>query len=428
MRLVDTARLAMGAVIAHRSRSLLTSLGIAVGIAAVVLLTSIGEGVHRFVLQEFSQFGTNIIAVTPGKTETFWISGAQISNVRPLSLDDSVALERLEHVVAVMPVVQGNAQVEFDGRTRRTMILGVGSELPQVWSMDVSLGRFFPPDDQRAPRAFVILGAKVRNELFGERNPLGQRLGVGGDRYRVIGVMEAKGQFLGFDLDDAVYVPAGKALELFNRESLMEIDLVYRAGSSADTVRAGIERILSARHGSEDFTVTTQQQMLDVLGSVLDVLTFAVAALGGISLFVGGVGILTIMTIAVRERRAEVGLLRRPRCPPRSGAAPVLVRVAATVRRRRSRRTCSRSWTRSDHHGLRAVVARAPIVGVRIPCGNAGCASWSHRRRSSGTPRSPTAASGCPARRSRSPLTHGNIESRRLAARMPIQQRRWSRS
>ncbi len=310
MRLTDISRLAVGAVIAHRSRSLLTSLGIAVGIAAVVLLTSIGEGVHRFVLQEFSQFGTNIIAVTPGKTETFGISGAQISNVRPLSLDDSAALGRLEHVVAAMPVVQGNAQVEFDGRTRRTTILGVGSELPQVWSMDVSLGRFLPPDDQRAARAFVVLGAKVRSELFGQRNPLGQRLGVGGDRYRVIGVMESKGQFLGFDLDDAVYVPAGKALELFNRESLMEIDLVYRAGSSADTVLAGIERILRARHGSDDFTITTQQQMLDVLGSVLDVLTFAVAALGGISLFVGGVGILTIMTIAVRERRAEVGLLR----------------------------------------------------------------------------------------------------------------------
>jgi len=310
VRVIDMSRLAAGAVIAHRGRSLLTSLGIAVGIAAVVLLTSIGEGVHRFVLQEFSQFGTNIIAVTPGKTETFGISGAQISNVRPLSLDDSAALGRLEHVVAVMPVVQGNAQVEFDGRTRRTMILGVGSELPQVWSMDVSAGRFLPPDDQRAPRAFVVLGAKVRSELFGDRNPLGQRLGVGGGRYRVIGVMETKGQFLGFDLDDAVYVPAGKALELFNRESLMEIDLVYRAGSSADSVRAGIERILRARHGSDDFTVTTQQQMLDVLGSVLDVLTFAVAALGGISLFVGGVGILTIMTIAVRERRAEVGLLR----------------------------------------------------------------------------------------------------------------------
>ena len=310
MRAIDLARLAAGSVAAHRSRSLLTSLGIAVGIAAVVLLTSIGEGVHRFVLQEFSQFGTNIIAVTPGKTETFGISGAQVSNVRPLSLDDSAALGRLEQVVAVMPVVQGNAQVESEGRTRRTMVLGVGSELPLVWSMDVSAGRFLPPDDQRAPRAFAVLGAKVRSELFGNRNPLGQRLRVGGGRYRVVGVMEAKGQFLGFDLDDAVYVPAGKALELFDRESLMEIDLVYRAGSSADNVRASIERLLRARHGSEDFTVTTQQQMLDVLGSVLDVLTFAVAALGGISLFVGGVGILTIMTIAVRERRSEIGLLR----------------------------------------------------------------------------------------------------------------------
>jgi putative ABC transport system permease protein len=307
---MDLARLSAGAVVAHRSRSLLTSLGIAVGIAAVVLLTSIGEGVHRFVLQEFTQFGTNIIAVTPGKTETLGISGAQISNVRPLSLDDSAALERLEQVTAVVPVVQGNAEVEFAGRTRRTMILGVGSELPLVWSMGVSAGRFLPPDNQRAPRALVVLGSKVREELFGDRNPLGQRLRVGGNRYRVIGVMESKGQFLGFDLDDAVYVPAAKALELFNRESLMEIDLVYRAGASAESVRAGIERIMRARHGSEDFTVTTQQQMLDVLGSVLDVLTFAVAALGGISLFVGGVGILTIMTIAVRERRAEIGLFR----------------------------------------------------------------------------------------------------------------------
>jgi putative ABC transport system permease protein len=310
VRLIDLSSLAAGAVAAHRSRSVLTALGIAVGIAAVVLLTSIGEGVQRFVLAEFSQFGTNIIAVTPGKTETFGMSGAQISNVRPLSLDDTAALGRIEQVVAVMPVVQGNAEVEFDGRTRRTMILGVGTELPRVWSMNVSAGRFLPADDQRAPRAFVVLGAKVRSELFGDRNPLGQRLRVGGDRYRVIGVMESKGQFLGFDLDDAVYVPAGKALELFNRESLMEIDLVYRGGASVESVRASIERLLRSRHGAEDFTVTTQQQMLDILGSVLDVLTFAVAALGGISLFVGGVGILTIMTIAVRERRTEIGLLR----------------------------------------------------------------------------------------------------------------------
>ena len=146
--------------------------------------------------------------------------------------------------------------------------------------------------------------------MFGERNPLGQRIRVGGERYRVIGVMEPKGQMLGIDLDDSVYIPTANALRLFNRDSLMEIDLIYREGAPVDEVVAGIKRILGARHGREDFTITTQQQMLDVLGNILDVLTFAVGALGGISLFVGGIGILTIMSIAVNERTREIGLLR----------------------------------------------------------------------------------------------------------------------
>jgi len=190
------------------------------------------------------------------------------------------------------------------------MVLGVGPEAPRVWRMQVAAGRFLPPDDHRTARNFAVLGSTVRKELFGNQNPLGEPVRVGGDRYRVIGIMEAKGQFLGFDLDDAIYVPAGKALELFNRESLMEIDLLYRAGTPVEEVTAAAQRLMLSRHGHEDFTVITQQQMLDVLGSVLNVLTFAVGALGGISLLVGGVGILTIMTIAVNERVSEIGLLR----------------------------------------------------------------------------------------------------------------------
>ncbi|NIR31832.1 MAG: FtsX-like permease family protein [Gammaproteobacteria bacterium] len=310
MLTVDLARLAAGAVLAHRLRSFLTALGIAVGIAAVVLLTAIGEGVHRFVLAEFTQFGTNLIAITPGKTETFGMSGAVISNVRPMSLDDAVALERLEQVVATVPVVQGNAQVESRDRRRRATIFGVGARVPEVWRMDVSLGRFLPRHEERSPRAYAVLGAKLHRELFGARNPLGQRLRVGGDRYRVIGVMETKGQFLGVDLDDAVYIPAAKALELFDRESLMEIDLLYRQETRVEDAVAAVRRLLVDRHGHEDFTIITQQQMLDVLGRVLNILTFAVGALGGISLFVGGVGILTIMVIAVAERTAEIGLMR----------------------------------------------------------------------------------------------------------------------
>lgn len=310
MRARDLFRFSLQALFAYRLRSLLTTLGIAVGIAAVVLLTAIGEGIHRFVLAEFTQFGTNLLAVVPGKTQTFGISSAVISNIRPLSLDDAEALARLEPIIAAVPLVNGNAAVETNRRSRRAIVFGVGHEVPRVWSMTVALGRFLPRDDPRAPRAYAVLGAKLRQELFGNGNPLGQRIRIGGDRYRVVGVMEPKGQFLGFDLDDAVYLPASNTLQLFDRESLMEIDLLYQAGRPVEAVVASVRRLLTKRHGVEDFTIVTQQQMLDVLGSVLDVVTFIVGALGGISLLVGGVGIGTIMTIAVAERTAEIGLLR----------------------------------------------------------------------------------------------------------------------
>ncbi|MGA9477473.1 MAG: ABC transporter permease [Desulfobacterales bacterium] len=306
----DLIRLSLGAVFSHRLRSFLTALGIAVGVAAVVLLTSLGEGVHRFVLSEFTQFGTNLIGINPGKTTTVGVSGAIISNVRPMTLDDAEAMKRIPEVTTSVPVVQGNAPVEFEKRSRRTYIFGVGPEAPVVWRIKVAKGQFLPPDDPRSPRALAVLGSKVQNELFGSRNPLGQRVRIGGERYRVVGVMESKGQMLGFDLDDAVYIPAARALSLFNRESLMEIDLLYAVGAGAGQVAERARKLLIARHGSEDFTITTQEQMLEVLGSILNILTLAVSAVGGISLLVGGVGILTIMIIAVNERTAEVGLLR----------------------------------------------------------------------------------------------------------------------
>ncbi len=309
MRFQDELNLATGAVRFSGLRSGLTALGIAVGIAAVVLLTSIGAGVHRYVLNEFTQFGTNLIGINPGRTTTHGIPG-MLRTIRPLTIADAQALRRVRYVETTVPVVQGNAEVEAQTRSRRTNVTGVGSDFPQVFRFGISAGRFLPADDPNAARAFAVLGAKLKQELFGARNPLGERIRVGGDRYRIIGVMEAKGTVLGFDIDDAIYIPAAKALELFNRESLLEIDVLYAAGAPADEVVAGIRRVLMARHGLEDFTITTQQQMLDVLGSVLNVLTFAVGALGGISLLVGGVGILTIMIIAVTERTAEIGLLR----------------------------------------------------------------------------------------------------------------------
>jgi putative ABC transport system permease protein len=305
----DFAAFTLGAIGAHRVRSLLTVTGIAIGVAAVVLLTAIGEGVHRFVLAEFSQFGTNLIAVYPGKTSTLGLSGALISTVRPLSMRDAGALKRLPDVEAVVPMVQGNAAVEAGARSRRTTIFGVGAAVPEVWRMRPAIGRFLPEDEGQA-RAYAVLGTKVQRELFGDVPSLGARVRIGGEPYRVLGVMEPKGQMLGFDLDDSVFIPVSRALALFNREGLMELDLLYFAGASSASVASQVRELLKRRHGAEDFTIITQDQMLNVLGSVMDVLTATVGSLGGISLAVGGIGILTIMTIAVRERRREIGLLR----------------------------------------------------------------------------------------------------------------------
>ena len=310
MYLQDITQMTINAVRSQRMRSFLTALGIAVGIGSVVLLTSLGEGLHRFMLAEFTQFGTNLIGINPGKVTTHGISGGLISNVRPLSIEDGEALKRIPEVVDVVSVVQGNAAVEAGKRVRRTTIYGIDSAAPQVLKLNVAAGRFLPDDPPRAARSFAVLGSKVSEELFGAGQVLGERVRIGSESFRVIGTMESKGQMLGFDLDDAVYIPTAKALAMFNRESLMEIDVLYREGVSSENVAEKIRKILIARHGSEDFTITTQEKMLEVLGSVLNILTLAVGALGGISLLVGGVGILTIMTIAVNERTNEIGLLR----------------------------------------------------------------------------------------------------------------------
>ncbi len=297
-------------VFAHPMRSALTALGIGIGVTAVVLLTSIGEGLNRYVVEEFTQFGTTTLAVQPGKANTLGMSPGVLNSTRPLTLADAEAIARVPYVQAAVPSVSGSATIEANDRERTVNVFAVGPDFDEAFKFRVAIGSFLPHDEIERPRALCVLGAKVAAEIFGGRNPLAQRVRIGTDRFRVVGVMEPKGQMLGFDLDDSVYIPAARGLELFNREGLQEIDALYSPSAPVDEVVAEVTRLLVARHGAEDFTITTQQQMLDVLGKILNVLTLGVAALGGISLLVGGVGIFTIMTIAVRERTQEIGLLR----------------------------------------------------------------------------------------------------------------------
>lgn len=312
----DWLRLATSPVTSQPGKSVLTALGIAIGIAAVTLLTTLGHGVRQYVLDSFSQFGTRIIAITPGHSETAGMAGGLISSVRLLTLDDAEALARITGSEWVVSNVQGSGPVRYGERVRSTEILGTTSDFNQAWDFPLAMGKFLPDTGGNSP-AVTVIGNTLYRELFRSENPLGKFIRIGGQRYRVIGVMQPKGSTLGFDLDDMAYIPADRALTLFNREGLMEVDVVFSEGTTSSQMLERIKAVMMKRHGQEDFTLTSQDEMLSSMNRILGILTIGVAALGGISLLVGGVGIFTIMTTNLTERTAEIGLLRAIGCPRR---------------------------------------------------------------------------------------------------------------
>jgi putative ABC transport system permease protein len=303
--------LALRAVRAHRLRSALSMLGIAIGIAAVILLTSLGEGARRHIIDQFSQFGTNVLAINPGKAETVGIPGMLGGTTQKLTLDDAEALRRLPGVVELVPIAFGMARVEGGGRGRSVFVYGCTPALSQVWRWKLRTGSYWPGGDPRRGPTLAVLGPTLKRELFGERDALGEFVKIAGTRFRVTGIMEPKGQMLGFDLDDAAFIPVARAMKIFNLDELGEIDLIFTNAQVLDQVERGVKALLTERHdGKEDFAVTTQAAMLESFGNIMDVITIALAAIAGISLVVGAIGILTMVWIAVGERTNEIGLLR----------------------------------------------------------------------------------------------------------------------
>ena len=303
--------LGLGSLGGHRLRSTLSMLGIAIGIAAVILLTSIGEGTRRYLLAEFTQFGTNLLAINPGKVETTGIPGIFGGSTHKLTLDDAEALRRLPDVLGVVPVAMGQARVEGAGRGRSVFIYGTTAELPAIWGFQLGQGAFLPGGDPRRGSLVAVLGPKLKRELFGDANALGEFVRIAEFRLRVIGVMAPKGRMLGFDIDDAAYVPVATSMRMFNLDELQEIDVLFTHEGISEAVADNVRRLLADRHGGrEDVLITTQTEMLQVFDNIMNAITTAVAAIAGVSLVVGAIGVFTMMWITVGERVSEIGLLR----------------------------------------------------------------------------------------------------------------------
>ncbi len=292
-------------------RSFLTMLGVIIGVFSVVTLVSIGEGAKRYVTDQFTGLGTNVLIITPGSTMT---SGGPpiINQTHKLTVGDCDAIrQRCPSLTHVSPVLVASTTLKYRNRVRdNTPLLGASHEVQVIRNLHIAHGSFIPPRDAHAEKHLCVIGVKVVEDLFGrDENPLGKWIHIQETNYRVVGVLQKKGMALGFDLDTMVVVPVEAAMETFDTDSLFEIIArtqdTGRVGQSVEEVR----RVLRRRHADkEDFTITDQAAMVESLTKILDVLTYAIAGIAAISLLVGGIGIMNIMLVSVGEKTREIGV------------------------------------------------------------------------------------------------------------------------
>ncbi len=313
MRLADQLDFAWQVVRGYRGRTFLILLAMGIGVAAVVMVTALGEGARLYVLNQFGALGTNLVIVLPGRSETAGaMPGVLIGKTpRDLTLEDALALKRSHAIRRFAPLIVGAGDVHVGARLRETPVLGSTAELMAIRGMEVAQGRFLPEGDPRQSQPVCVVGAKVAAELFGARPALGEWLRIGDRRFRVIGIMAKQGESLGFNTDEIVIVPLAAAQALFNTEALFRVLVEAKSREQIAYAKQDIEEIIRLRHeGERDVTVITQDAVLATFDRILRALTLAVGGIAAISLAVAGILIMNVMLIAVTQRRREIGLLK----------------------------------------------------------------------------------------------------------------------